>query len=78
MRYILKYSVMNNPVNVEYENISMRGRSHYWGEIYVSLSDKQIEYASLTEDVLTDVKFKSQASNMSGYTVRTINLSRVE
>jgi hypothetical protein len=74
---ILKYSVMNNPVNVEYENMSMRGRSHYWGEIYVSLSDKQIEYASLTEDVLADVKFKGQASN-TGYTVRTINLSRVE
>jgi hypothetical protein len=75
---ILKYSVMNNPLNIEYENISMSGRSHYWGEIYVSLSDKQIEYANLTEDVLTDMKFKDRASNMLGYTIRTINLSIVE
>jgi hypothetical protein len=75
---ILKYSVMNNPLSIEYENMSMNGRSHYWGEIYVSLSDKQIEYANLTEDVLTDVNFKGQANNRLGYTVRNINMSRVE
>ena len=75
---ILKYSVMNNPLNVEYENMSMTGRSHYWGEIYVSLSDKQIEYASLTEDVLTDISFKNQANSRLSYIVRNINLLRVE
>jgi len=75
---ILKYSVMNNPLKVEFENISMSGRSHYWGEIYVSLSDKQIEYANLTEDVLTDMQIKGQANNMLGYTVRTIDLVKVK
>lgn len=75
---ILKYSVMNNPLKVAFENISMSGRSHYWGEIYVSLSDKQIEYASLMEDVLTDMNIKGQDNNVIGYTVRKISLSRVE
>ena len=75
---ILKYSVMNNPLKIEYENISMLGRSHYWGEIYVSLSDKQIEYANLTEDVITDVQIIGQAGNMLGYTVRTIYLVKVK
>ena len=73
---ILKYSVMNNPLDVTFENTSMKGRSHYWGEIYVSLSDKQIEYATLTEDVLTDVKLKNQPEHIIGYTVRTIYLSK--
>ena len=75
---ILKYSVMNNPLYIEYENMFMSGRSHYWGEIYVSLSDKQIEYANLTEDVLTDIEFKGQANRKLGYIVRNINLSRIE
>lgn len=74
---ILKYTVMNNPLNVEYENIFMRGRSHYWGEIYVSLADKQIEQAILTEDVLTDVKMKDRETNVIGYTTRSISLSRM-
>lgn len=75
---ILKYSVMNNPLDVKFENIAMSGRSHYWGEMYVSLSDKEIEYASLTEDVLTDVSVKGQMNSILGYTVRTINLSRAK
>lgn len=75
---ILKYSVMNNPLKVEFEEIEMSGRSHYWGEIYVSLSDKQIEYACLTEDILTDTNVRGQVNNRMGYTVRTITLSRVE
>jgi len=75
---ILKYSVMNNPLKIDWENISMSGRSHYWGEIYVSLSNKQIEYANLTEDVVTDVQLKGQAGNMLGYTVRTIHLVKVK
>ena len=75
---ILKYSVMNNPLKIDFDdNTSMVGRSHYWGEVYVSLSDKRIEYASLTEDIVTDVKMKGQADNMLGYTVRTIHLVKV-
>ena len=75
---IIKYSVMNNPLKVESENMSMSGRSHYWGEVYVSLSDKQIEHANLTEDVVTNIHLKGQASNILGYTVRTICLEKVK
>lgn len=75
---ILKYSVMNNPLNLALEHMAMTGRSHYWGEIYVSLSDKQIEYACLTEDVLTDIKFANAPENVAGYTIRYITFSRVE
>ena len=75
---IIKFSAMNNPLKIELENMSMRGRSHYWGEVYVSLEDKQIEYATLNEDVLTDVKLKGLDQNMMGYTVRNINLTRIQ
>lgn len=74
---IIKYSVMNNPVKVKTDFITMTGRSHYWGEVYVSLSDKQIEYVSLSEDVITDVSISGQANNILGYTVRNISLSKI-
>lgn len=74
---VIKYSAMNNPLKLELANLTMTGRSHYWGEVYVSLSDKQIEYATLLEDVVTDVLFKGQTNNVLGYTVRSINLSKV-
>ena len=68
---------MNNPVKVKTDFIAMVGRSHYWGEVYVSLSDKQIEYASLSEDVVTDVSITGQADNILGYTVRNIILLKI-
>jgi hypothetical protein len=32
--------------------MQLKGRSTYWGDIWISLSDKQIEYASGNEDVV--------------------------
>jgi hypothetical protein len=75
---IMKYSVMNNPLKVELENMTMTGRSHYWGEVYVSLSDKHIEHVNLYEDVLTDIKMQGFSDNILGYTVRTIVLSKTK
>lgn len=74
---IIKYSQMNGKISLNLENIKLKGRSHYWGEVYVSLSDKQIEYATLTEDVITDVTIKGGPENMLGYTVRKINLLKI-
>lgn len=73
---IIKYSQMNGKLKLDLENMSMKGRSHYWGEIYVSLKSKQIEYANLTEDVITDVLFKGQDNHFKGYTVRKIKLEK--
>jgi hypothetical protein len=40
--------------------MNFQGRSHYWGEIWVSLEDRQIEYATLFEDVLLEFKLPGQ------------------
>jgi len=75
---IIKYSQMNGKLKLNLENIKMTGRSHYWGEVYVSLSEKQIEYANLSEDVITDVSIKGQPTNHLGYTVRKIELVKTK
>ncbi len=75
---IIKYSQMNGKVSLNLENVTMKGRSHYWGEVYVSLSDKQIEYATLSEDVVIDVFIKGQKDNFLGYTVRKIEFTKAK
>jgi len=72
---IIKYYTMNNLLNVKTGDISVTGRSHYWGEVYVSLQDKEIEFATLFEDVITEVIMPGQP-DFSGYTVRYITLKR--
>ena len=38
---------------------SFQGRSLYWGEIWISLSDKQFEYAEMVEDLIIKLKSSS-------------------
>ena len=67
---------MNNPLELSHQNSTIKGRSHYWGNIYVSISDKQIEYADLYEDVILDIKMNGQETGVIANTVRTITLQK--
>jgi hypothetical protein len=51
---LIQYQAFMNKFNTSMGNMSFQGRSHYWGDIWVSLKDKQIEYATLFEDVLVE------------------------
>jgi hypothetical protein len=56
---VIEFLAMDNPLDlsVDTENFKLvaKGRSHYWGTVMVSLTDKQIEGATMHEDVLLDM-----------------------
>jgi hypothetical protein len=49
---IVKFESLFNPLKIENEQMSVKGRSLYYGEMWISLADKQVEYASMVEDVV--------------------------
>lgn len=53
---LILYKAFLNPVSIDAGGLSMRARSDYWGEIWVSLRTKQIEYATVHENVTGQVK----------------------
>jgi hypothetical protein len=57
---VIEYCAFFNPLQIANGGMTLKGRSHYWGEIWVSLSSKQIEYATLHEDVLGEMKLAGQ------------------
>jgi len=73
---IIKYNVMSNPMKFNLPNVTLNGRSHYWGNIYVSIADKQIEYADQYEDVLLEIKKNGQETGNIVNTVRYITLQK--
>lgn len=75
---IITFSVMNNPLAIDTEAIRMKGRSHYWGDIYVSLVTKQIEYCVLFEDVISEIRLSTQADIMKLNTVRTVVVEKMQ
>lgn len=49
---LIHYQVFFNKLRISMPEMGLAGRSHSWGDIWVSLATKQIEYATLYEDVL--------------------------
>jgi len=61
---VIKYQAFFNPLLVEAGGMSLKGRSDYWGEIWVSLGTKQIEYGTIYESVVGEMKPPGQSTMM--------------
>jgi hypothetical protein len=68
---VIDYRAMFNTLDVKASGFEMVGRSDYWGQIWVSLATKQIEYATLYEEVFGELTLDGQAKPMTISVVRT-------
>jgi hypothetical protein len=53
---IIKFESLYNPLKIDNNQMSVKGRALYYGEIWISLSDKQVEYATMIEDDVLKLK----------------------
>lgn len=74
---VIEYRTMNNPVEYAGDGMNMKGRSHYWGTIWVSLEDKQIEHAVLFEDVMMEMQLPGVAQKQILNATREISYEKV-
>lgn len=56
---IVKFESLKCPLEMDNNGYSIKGRSLYWGEIWISLEDKQFEYAVMLEDIVMEMKNSS-------------------
>jgi hypothetical protein len=68
---LINYHAFLNLVAIANGGMTLNGRSDYWGEIWVSLATKQIEYATLQELVVGEMKLPGQNR------VQDINIFRI-
>jgi len=59
---LIDYRAFLNPLEIATGGMTLRARSDYWGQIWVSLKTKQIEYGTLYEEVLGEMKLPGQAA----------------
>jgi hypothetical protein len=57
---LITYQAFFNPIDIANGGMTLKGRSDYWGEIWVSLTTKQIEYGTLYEVVVGEMKLPGQ------------------
>lgn len=53
---IVKFESFYNPVVMDTPEMTFKGRSLYYGEMWISLEDKQVEYSIMIEDVVFRLK----------------------
>ena len=68
---LIQYQSFFNPLEIATGGMTLKGRSDYWGEIWVSLATKQIEYATLYEVVVGEMKPPGQD------TTQVVNVFRI-
>jgi hypothetical protein len=59
---LIQYQGFLNPVSIDAGGMTMKARSDYWGTIWVSLSTRQIEYATLNEEVTGEIALPGQST----------------
>jgi hypothetical protein len=57
---LITYQSFFNPLEIANGGMTLKGGSNYWGEIWVSLATKQIEYSTLYEVVVGEMKLPGQ------------------
>jgi len=68
---VINYQAFFNPLEIGSGGMTLKGRSDYWGQIWVSLATKQIEYGTLYESVVGEMKLSGQD------TTQIINVFRI-
>jgi hypothetical protein len=57
---LINYQAFFNPLEIVNGGMTLKGRSDYWGQIWVSVATKQIEYGTLNESVVGEMKLPGQ------------------
>lgn len=68
---VIEYQAYFNPVSIDAAGMTMKARSDYWGTLWVSLATRQIEYATLDEEVTGELTLPGQT------TAQPLNVLRI-
>ncbi|HEX4007735.1 MAG TPA: hypothetical protein VHX60_16290 [Acidobacteriaceae bacterium] len=74
---LIDYQAFFNPLEIASGGMTLNGRSDYWGEIWVSLTTKQIEYATINEEVFGEMTLPGQKTPQNLSVFRTGELALV-
>ena len=79
---LIDFRAMDNPLAVNLDmggkKFSLKGTSHYWGTIYLSLKEKRFEYVELLENVMMDIRWSDQPASQYLYTTRFMKVEKIQ
>jgi hypothetical protein len=74
---IIEYRVFDNKLKVQTETIRSKGSECYWGKTWVSLENKQIEYAEMYSNTVQEMEIEGLTNKILLCTTRILKLERI-
>jgi hypothetical protein len=75
---IIEYRALDNKLELHTENMNSKGSEFYWGKTWVSLENKQIEYAEMYSNTIQEMEIKGLPDKILASTKRILMLERIK
>ena len=74
---LIQFEALENRLHIKMGAMDAKGRSHYWGNIWVCLEDKQIEEVWMNEDIMLEIDLPAKGKQMMN-TIRKVTVKKVK
>jgi hypothetical protein len=75
---IIDYRVFDNKLELDIPGLKSKGSEHYWGKTWVSLKDKQIEYAVMYSSTIQELEISGLPQKIIMNTTRELKVERIK
>ena len=75
---IIEYRAMDNKVDFHFDNMKSKGSDIQFGKIWVSLDNKQIEYAEIYSNTVQEIEIQGLPDKMLSCTKRFVTLKKIK
>ena len=75
---LIYYKSMYNPIDADNDMMFLNGRSCFWGHIWISSDTRQIEHATMNEDLVYKMKLKSNDFEQQINMQRELTFRKIE
>ena len=74
---IIEYSALDNKLEINLKEMKSKGSELYWGKTWVSLENKQIEYAEMYSNTIQEMEIPGLPQKMLVSTKRILTLEKI-
>ena len=74
---VIEYRAIDNKIKLTMDQINTRGTEQYWGTTWISLENKQIEYAEMYSGTIQEIEIKGLKDKILVKTIRELWVERI-
>ena len=75
---VIEYRALNNKLEITVGNIKTKGTEQYWGNTWISLKSKQIEFAQIFSATFQEIEVKGMENKFLVKTIRELKVERIK